>query len=131
MWAMSAKKTVGKSLKRVVTRPSPEARQALRELLTALKAPARLGEDLDQEDLIAASWLWMAERPDVVAKGIKEHLEACKAWKARIKQVQEAETDASTIVERLTDPVRAAADETMNAARPRPAKPKGPKTGRG
>lgn len=78
MWAMRTKPT---EKNRICIRPSPEARHALKRLLTALRAPSKYGEDLTQEDMVSATWLWMAEIPDQVEEAIRLHVEAVRAWR--------------------------------------------------
>lgn len=76
---------------RMYVRPSPDARYALRTLLLALQAPSRFGEELTQEDMVSATWLWMAEmKVGEIEAGIKPHVEEVRAWRASRKRKKPA-----------------------------------------
>jgi hypothetical protein len=117
--------------KKMYVRPTPDARYALKRLLTDLQSPALLGEALLQEDLVAATWLWLAEmKPADVAKAVTPHLDAIHAyWKAMGEKPVALliPDDSTTDVEALIGPGRDAADSEMKEVKARSAKPKAPK----
>jgi hypothetical protein len=70
-------------LKRLYVRANPESRHALKTLLAAVQSPSLL-PDVNQEELVAASWLWMAGMaPEAVASGVRPFVEAIRASLSR------------------------------------------------
>jgi hypothetical protein len=66
-------------LKRMYVRANEASRRALRLVRARLLADP-LTEDVSQEEVVAASWLWMAGRdPEELARDLAPHVSAIRA----------------------------------------------------
>lgn len=74
------------SLKRLYVRANAESRRALRLLRAKLLAVPET-EDVSQEELVSASWLWMVrEDPETLARALAPHVAAIRASLASATQ---------------------------------------------
>lgn len=117
---------------KMYVRPTPEARHAMKRVLTAMQSPSLFGDELLQEDFIAATWLWMAGMDaNQIAQGIGPHVAAIQAYWAMIGEKEVIGPDLT--VEQISGPARAAADSEAGAvkrkAKARAGGQTGPKKG--
>lgn len=106
MWCMSTKPPAVQP--RLYVRYSPAARHALKTALAALQSPDLLGEKLTQEDLICATWLWVASLdPAEVAPALAPHVAAVHGW--REKQGKEPRAAKAAAKKHLFNPQAPAA----------------------
>ena len=97
MWGMSTTNP----LKRLYVRATPKARHALTRLLSEVRAPELLGDEVTQEEFVCGTWLWLKDLdPKTVAAGVSPHILAIRETLAKhdesLPKVEDAEIDPVT-----------------------------------